>query len=139
MCFHYLVSTSKNIRHSSKWDYDYTVVASPNLVSFDAANAARRPTSATSKIKLLILPSNKRALHPLLSKMRLVAVRLSRKPSEGEIFQRRLQKLSQSCGYILLNRNMKQSLKNALCIIKKTRSYWYLCRKCAVILTWYLN
>ena len=70
------------------------------------------PLQLSSNIKLLILPSNKQAIHPLLPQMKLLAVPLSGKQSETEKFQRRLQKLSQSCGDIPQSWNMKQSLKN---------------------------
>ena len=58
------------------------------------------PLQLSSNIKLLILPSNKQAIHPLLPQMKLLAVPLSGKQSETEKFQKRLQKLSQSCGDI---------------------------------------
>ena len=52
------------------------------------------PLQLPSNIKLLILPSNKQATHPLLPKLRLLAVQLSEKQSDTEKFQKRLQKLS---------------------------------------------
>ena len=54
------------------------------------------PLQLPSNRKLLILSSNKQAIHPLLPKMRLLAVPLSGKQSEAEKFQSRLQKLLES-------------------------------------------
>ena len=98
------------MRQLSKWDHDSAVVADPILVPVNAKNAARLPTSASKQLKVVDLPSEKQATHPLLPKMRLLAVRLSGKQSETEKFQTILQKLSQSRGDTH-SQNMKQSLK----------------------------
>ena len=52
------------------------------------------PLQLPSNIKLLILPLNKQTIHPLLPKIKMLAVQLSGKQSEAETFQRRLKKLS---------------------------------------------
>ena len=83
----------------------------PILVPVNAENAARVPTLATKQPKVVDLSSNKQATYPLLSKMRLLAVRLSRKQSETGKFQTILQKLLQNRGDEH-SRNMHQSLKN---------------------------
>ena len=67
------------------------------------------PLQLPSNIKLLILPLNKQATHPILPKMRLLAVRLSGKQSETGKFHNILQKLSWSSGDIPQSRNMKKS------------------------------
>ena len=38
---------------TKQWDHDYVVFADPVLVPFDAANAARLPTSATKQQKVI--------------------------------------------------------------------------------------
>ena len=70
------------------------------------------PLQLPSDLKLLILPLNKQATHPLLPKIRLLAVRLSGKKSAIGKFQTILRKLSRSRGDVQHSRNMKQSSKN---------------------------
>ena len=97
------------MRQPSKWDHDSAVVADPISLPVNAENAARLPTSAPKQLKVVDLPSNKQATHPLLPKMRLLAVRLSGKQSETGKFHNILQKLSWSSGDIPQSRNMKKS------------------------------
>ena len=49
----YLVQHWQKYEATKQWDHDYVVLADPVLVPFDAANAARLPTSATKQQKVI--------------------------------------------------------------------------------------
>ena len=87
-------------------------MSDPILVPVDAENTARLPTSAIKLLKIVDFAIEQTRTHPLLQKMRLLAVRLSEKQSETGKFRTILWKLSQSRGDVPHSRNMKQFLKN---------------------------
>ena len=62
----------KNTRKPGRWDHDCAMVADSFPLILQMLQNSR--LQLLSNIKLLILPSNKQAIHPLLPKMRLLAV-----------------------------------------------------------------